>query len=40
MMGAEAIKTVTKNSRNSGRNYRSDCSRERKNKTRKSSETN
>jgi hypothetical protein len=34
--GAETVKTVTKNSGNSGRNYRSDCSRERKNKIRKS----
>jgi hypothetical protein len=40
MTGAEAIKTVTNNSRNSGRNYRSVCSRERQKKTRKRSETN
>jgi hypothetical protein len=40
MTGAEPIKTVTKNSRKSGKNYRSDCSRERKKKIRKSSGTN
>jgi hypothetical protein len=40
MMGAGAIKTVTKKSGNSGRNFRSICSRERKKKTIKSSETN
>jgi hypothetical protein len=38
--GAESVKNVTKNSGNSGSNYRSNFSRERKKKIRKSSRAN
>jgi hypothetical protein len=40
MTGTEKSRLLQKNSVNSGRHYRSDCSRGRKKKTRKSSETN